>query len=204
MSKLKIIFLDVDGVLNCSDFYKNRWERLQANGETRDYPYDEFSPECVARLNKVTDATGAKIVVSSTWRLGRTVEELQNLFKEVGITGEVIDKTCHMGGAKGYTIPRGCEIDHWLDERKFQRINWSLKVQMEYAEKSEVDNYVIFDDDSDMLYNQREHFIKTSQKTGLDDSDVERAIELLSKPIWEVYYQVDSAFYDENLYKEEA
>jgi hypothetical protein len=71
---------------------------------------------------------------------------------------------------------------------------------MEYAEKSEVDNYVIFDDDSDMLYNQREHFIKTSRKTGLDDSDVEKAIELLKKPIWEVYYQVDKDHYDETLY----
>lgn len=199
--KKKIIFLDVDGVLNCNDWYVERHRRIQAGEETRDYPYDEFSPSIVAKLNKITDATGAEIVVSSTWRLGRTIDELRELFAQVGITGHVLDKTAHFGGIVGYTIPRGCEIEHWLDQHKFQRINWSLKTQKEYAEKSEVDNYVIFDDDSDMLYNQREHFIKTSQKTGLDDSDVEKAIELLKKPIWEVYYKVDGPFYDENLYK---
>lgn len=202
MQKSKIIFLDVDGVLNCNDWYVKRYALVQANVETRNHPYDEFCPDAVARLNKLTDATGAKIVISSTWRLGRDLDELQTLFKEVGITGEVIDKTDHFGGIKGYGIPRGCEIDHWLNQHKFQRINWSIKTQMEYAEKSEIDNYVIFDDDSDMLYNQREHFIKTSQKTGLDDGDIEKAIELLSKPIWEVYYKVDKDFYEENLYKE--
>lgn len=201
--KKKIIFLDVDGVLNCIDWYVERHRRIEAGEETRDYPYDEFSPSIVEKLNKITDATGAEIVVSSTWRLGRDLAELRELFTQVGITGHVLDKTAHFTSIKGfsYSIPRGCEIEHWLKEHKFQRINWSIKTQKEYAEKSEIDNYVIFDDDSDMLYNQREHFIKTSQKTGLDDSDVEKAIELLKKPIWEVYYKVDGPFYDENLYK---
>ena len=199
--KKKIIFLDVDGVLNSNDWYVERHRLVQAGVETRNYPYDEFSPSIVAKLNKITDATGAEIVVSSTWRLGRDLAELRDLFTQVGITGHVLDKTPHFGGIDGYTIPRGCEIEQWLDQHKFQRINWSMKEQKEYAEKSEIDNYVIFDDDSDMLYNQREHFIKTSQKTGLDDTDVERAIELLKKPIWEVYYKVDGPFYDENLYK---
>ena len=201
VEKKKIIFLDVDGVLNSSEYYKTRYQRLNTNCETRSYPYDEFCPDCVLNLNKVTDATGAKIVISSTWRLGRELDELKTLFKEVGITGEVIDTTPHfrdMVGAK-YTVPRGCEIDHWLNEHNFQRINWSIETQKEYAEKSEIYNYVIFDDDSDMLYNQREHFIKTSRKTGLDNTDVEKAIELLSKPIWEVYYKVDKRLFSDRL-----
>ena len=202
--KKKIIFLDVDGVLNCNDWYVERHRLIEAGVETRDYPYDEFSPSIVAKLNRITDETGAEIVVSSTWRLGRTIDELRELFAQVGIKGHVLDKTPHFWGIKdvsSYSVPRGCEIDWWLEQHKFQRINWSLKTQKEYAEKSEIDNYVILDDDSDMLYNQREHFIKTSQKTGLDDSDVEKAIELLKKPIWEVYYKVDGPHYDENLYK---
>jgi hypothetical protein len=201
--KKKIIFLDIDGVLNCNDWYVERHQRIQDGEETRDYPYDEFSPTLIKKLNRITDETGSEIVVSSTWRLGRTVDELRALFAHVGITGHLLDKTPHFWGLKDfkYTIPRGCEIEWWLEEHKFARINWSIDKQKEYAENSEIDNYVIFDDDSDMLYNQREHFIKTNQKTGLSDSDVEQAIELLKKPIWELYYEVDKEFYDENLYK---
>ena len=82
---MKIIFLDVDGVLN--------------NADDSDYHVhkggcDFYSPKCVSLLNQITGATGAKIVVSSTWRLSKTVEQLQIKFKEMGITGEVIDKTC--------------------------------------------------------------------------------------------------------------
>jgi hypothetical protein len=202
MIKKKILFLDVDGVLNCSDWYQERYDKVRAGQIVREHPVDEFSPSIVAKLNKITDATGAEIVISSTWRLGRSLDELRALFTEVGITAHVLDKTPFFGSIDGYTIPRGCEIEAWLDEHKFQRINWSLKRQKEFAELSEVDNYVIFDDDSDMLYNQREHFIKTSQKTGLSDCDVDIAIELLKKPIWELYYEIDAPFYDENIYKE--
>lgn len=202
MNKLKIIFLDVDGVLNSSDYYTKRFEKLEGGDEMAEYPLNEFCPLTVSRLNQITDATGAKIVVSSTWRLGRSLDELRDLFTKVGITGEVIDKTPFFRDMVGYkyNVPRGCEIEHWLNEHHFQRINWSKKTQMEYAERSEIDNYVIFDDDSDMLYNQREHFIKTSRKTGLGDDDVLKSIELLSKPIWDVYYSIDSPHYDEILY----
>lgn len=181
--QLKIVFLDIDGVLNHIDHY------MRDNyNEILNWPFNQFCPDSIYLLNKITDKTGAKIVVSSSWRQGKTVDELKELFKEVKITGEVIDKTCSMIGVKGYSIPRGCEIEHWLKAHKFQRINFSLEKQKEYAEKSEIFNYIILDDDSDMLYNQREHFIKTSRQCGLSDSDVDTAINILSKPIWEVYY----------------
>lgn len=135
---MKVIFLDVDGVLNSEEWMKSRRDKYSMDDIHTQYPFYEFSPDLVANLNKITDATGAKIVVSSTWRLGRTVEQLIELLKSVGVTGEVIDKTDHMGapsklgstitGEKptekmGYTIPRGCEIAHWLKGKNFQRIN---------------------------------------------------------------------------------
>lgn len=91
---------------------------------------------------------------------------------------------------KGYTIPRGCEIDFWLKEKNFRRINWSLKRQLEVLEKSEVKNYVILDDDSDMLLSQRDNFVKTSWKTGLDSEKADNAINILNTPIDKLYFNI--------------
>lgn len=57
---MKVIFLDVDGVLNCIGWLK------QNDGK----PYDKNSidPSRVELLKEIIDKTGAKIVLSSTWR----------------------------------------------------------------------------------------------------------------------------------------
>ena len=54
---MKYIFLDVDGVLNCSDSFK------------RPCDIDPIDEDKVLRLKKIIDVTDAKVVVTSTWRL---------------------------------------------------------------------------------------------------------------------------------------
>jgi hypothetical protein len=152
------------------------------------YPFYEFDPEAINRLNAIIELTNAKVVVSSSWRHGRSVEELQMILDTVGFVGEVIDKTVHLGGIDGYTIPRGCEIEHWLEKKGFQRINWSIEKQQMYIDKSQVKNYIILDDDSDMLYTQKEHFIHTSWKSGLTDELMHKSIEILNSTLIDLYY----------------
>ena len=53
---MKIIFLDIDGVLNCSK-----------TPNPRDFPYI-VDRKLLARFKKLLDRTGAKVVLSSTWR----------------------------------------------------------------------------------------------------------------------------------------
>jgi hypothetical protein len=130
---MKIIFLDFDGVLNHELWYKKRFETINKDDVSTNYPYYEFDPESVNNLNIIIKETDAKVVVSSTWRIGKTVEQLQDMLNVVGFKGEIIDTTPSFF-AKGldneenkisYTIPRGCEIDWWLENKgKFQRINW--------------------------------------------------------------------------------
>ncbi len=55
--EMKVIFLDIDGVLNCTKT-KN----------PRKFPY-VVDPKLLARLNRLIDRTGAKVVLSSSWRL---------------------------------------------------------------------------------------------------------------------------------------
>ena len=195
---MKIIFLDIDGVLNHEIWYKKRMEIKQgtdAKDWSDQYPFYEFDPVSVNFLNLIVEKTGAKVVVSSTWRHGRRVEDLQNILKSVGFNGEVIDTTPSLNARigkdpAGYTVPRGCEIDWWLKNKgDFQRINWSKERQQEYIDKSKVKNYVILDDDSDMLYSQREHFVQTSFKDGLSEKKAIKAIEILNKTLINLYYE---------------
>lgn len=55
----KIIFLDIDGVLNSADHLDHT---KHCNG------YSDISPKKVKLLKKIVDRTGAEIVLSSTWR----------------------------------------------------------------------------------------------------------------------------------------
>ena len=56
---MKVIFLDVDGVLNCREWF----ERTTGLSGHWDIDYTK-----VQRLKQIVDATGAKIVLTSTWR----------------------------------------------------------------------------------------------------------------------------------------
>lgn len=195
--QMKIIFLDFDGVLNHEMWYKKRFDEMDMNSYESKYPYYEFAPQSIVELNRIIEATDAKVVVSSTWRHGKSPQDLQELLELVGFNGEVISKTPDFhakgntidGDPIAYNVPRGCEIDWWLEnEGKFQRINWSVERQKEYIEKSLVKNYIILDDDSDMLYNQREHFVKTSIYSGLTKEVADKCIEILNKDITQLYY----------------
>jgi hypothetical protein len=193
---MKVIFLDIDGVLNSQDWYVYRRDAVEMDSINAQYPFYEFDPRAVERLNRIIRETECKIVVSSSWRSGETIESLQKLFDQVGIIGEVIGLTPHLWCTKpyedmdGYRMPRGCEIDWWLDNHgDFQRINWSKEEQIKYEGKSKVKNYIILDDDSDMLYGQREHFIKTPNPTGLTDELADQAIEILNKALVDLYYK---------------
>ncbi len=153
---MKIIFLDIDGVLNSDEYFRKRTKK--------DSILDHLDIEIARKLQKIVDATDAKIVLSSTWRFNY-YDKLKEWFKENNFTIEIIDKT-----KRGCSdCVRGNEIRSWLKEN----------VKQGGPEVEKV-NYVILDDDNDMLLWQKDYFINTDNKYGLTDSDVDKAIELLN------------------------
>lgn len=189
---MKVIFLDIDGVLNSQLWYSKR--RNFNTGEVNDkYPFYEFDPDAVIQLNRIIKETNSKMVISSTWRKNRTLEELQELLNYVGVEGEVIGKTnvlsLYSRGEYVGSAERGNEIELYLNDiGKFQRINWSKEEQQKYIDKAIIKNYIILDDDSDMLYSQREHFIQTTNEAGLDLIIADKAINVLNKTLIDLYY----------------
>ena len=141
---MKIIFLDIDGVLN-------------VYCESRDKFGCTFHSNFVDNLKNIIDNTGAKIVISSSWRTDG-LDIMKDLWKYRDLPGEVIDVTLHsydlirQGKFEFYDdVERGHEIQDWLDKHK------------------EVTNYVIIDDDNDMLDTQRSNFVRTANNMDHDD-----------------------------------
>lgn len=172
MGRMKIIFLDIDGVLNHQIWYEGEVKQLRQPKEGDYSVY--FSPFSMSILNTIIEETGAKVVVSSSWRTGRSVKELTEILEANGFKGEIIGKTPHLRftGLEGYnySVPRGCEIKAWLETHKDILGTKMSKVR-----------YVILDDDSDMLWWQRSNFIWVDPYCGLTPKIIIRAKQILNQ-----------------------
>ena len=68
--KMKVIFLDVDGVLN-SDEYFDKIKNVNICGIE-----SEIDVEKIKLLKKAVDETGANVVLSSSWRYTRIITKI--------------------------------------------------------------------------------------------------------------------------------
>lgn len=135
-----IIFLDIDGVLKTK-------RSLKINNEA--------DPSCVEALNHLTDTTKAKLIISSSYRLGA----IQYLHKW-GVTGEVTGCTPILPKPAS----RGQEIRAWLND------SWLESYEAARA-------FVILDDDD--MGELSDHLVKTDYETGLTMELAKDAIWLL-------------------------
>jgi hypothetical protein len=140
-----IIFLDIDGVLNSSRYFIQRNASQQEIREHSDA--DEFDPEAIKLINNLCVDINAYVVISSTWRIGRTIEELQNLFTCAGATFKIVGVTPIIN----YSMCRGLEVQEWLSKNR------------EYG----FEDYVIIDDDSDFFIHQIPHFFHVDNYHGI-------------------------------------
>jgi hypothetical protein len=190
---MKIIFLDIDGVLNCEKAYMHgecqyqdwTWE------DGRKDQYQRFCSWSKSLLNKLIEETGAKIVISSTWRHSG-IDFMRKVWEYEEMSGEIIGITPSLR-SDVMSIPRGMEIDYYLEkDLKFRHINWDIKTQNSYMEESGVDNYIIIDDDADMLYEQRNNFVHVLSSPynteGFNQKYYEEALYKLERKITDLNY----------------
>ena len=194
---MKIIFLDIDGVLNSESAYRNgecqyvEWEHLEGPLKGEKGHHQAFAKKSKMLLNSLIKMTGAKVVISSTWRMSG-IDAMKRIWEVEEMEGEIIGITPNLR-TREYTVPRGCEIDYFLREIGFYHINWSEEEQLAVMEKSGVENYIIIDDDSDMLYGQRNHFVHVlpspRNKDGFNEHFFETSMSKLSKNIVKLNYK---------------
>lgn len=177
---MKVIFLDMDGVLNNrSSMRKSFYHEKQPDGTLRmvgrvhppeNPPYYSVHPPCVLRLKRVVRETGAVIVVSSSWRYHSQWEEVIRHALEWGgfPDAPILGRTQRSN--HGF---RGDEVQAWL-------INWAARHNLAEPEKR-VTSYVIVDDDTDFLDDQLPFFVQTSRVSGLKKTDANRMIKILNQ-----------------------
>ena len=174
---MKIIFLDIDGVLNNFQTFREIQLEFQLTGIRR----VAIDMDKVLLLKEIVENTGAKLVLSSGWRKygkmkkDRLVTKNQNLFDIV--------TTLENSGLNIYDITpkvrnenRELEIRKWLDEHKDLNIESFIVIDDEDFDLSGFSNELV-----------KTYFIKTdghgdgiSELSGLTRTHVEEAINKLN------------------------
>jgi hypothetical protein len=148
---MKIIFLDIDGVIASLDHIRITSLLEEDNPDKYGYAFD---PRCVKNLQYIIKQTNAKLIISSSWKsMGK--EALLTMWKMRELPGEIIGTTPDL--LRG---SRGMEIQVWIDT-------------------NDVTKFVIIDDDIDMLDSQSPYFVKTNPIVGLTVEDSIKVITIL-------------------------
>lgn len=139
---MKVIFLDVDGVLNSEHIFRKEHRRYKRTNEVR--IDKDIEKRFVRNLKWLVKKTGAKIVLSSSWRgavKANKDHHLHRYLEECGL--EIYDYTPHIG------LDRGIDIQEWLNHHL------------------DVTNIVILDDEDDMCH-LKEYLVQTKFRVSFE------------------------------------
>jgi predicted transcriptional regulator len=156
-----VIFLDIDGVfVTMETIHQSYVDNGNRQMREDDRPYLK---KAVENLNRIVQETGAKVVISSSWRITRTIDEMRRIFAKNGIVCDIIGFTANITDERYPDARRGAQIEDWLEFHP-------------------VKGYVIIDDSTDMLLSQMDNFVKVNPTTGfIDECLVEKSITILQK-----------------------
>lgn len=164
----KVIFLDIDGVLN------TKWWYTQMNRNTPKDKYGyAFDPKAVANLRRIVEETGADIVISSSWKC-MGLSEMEEMWRARCLLGKIIGLTPN-------SVSNGLLLNADIDSIELFHIRGEeIKEWLKMHEK-QVSNYTIIDDMDNMLPDQQSHFVQTNPEEGITEEDVQKTIKILNR-----------------------
>ena len=160
IKEMKIIFLDMDGVMVTP-------RACLMYGDKGIFSY--IDPVAVHAINSLCKRSDAKIVISSSWRGWMPVRAMKAILSGAGIQQDYFYFDGNNLDDSGFFTPkltelgmlRGHQIKQWLNDNPG------------------VDNYLILDDDSDMLPEQWDHFVETHVYDGISHQNFLDAEKIL-------------------------
>jgi hypothetical protein len=153
----RVLFLDFDGVLNSRRYFETLTGRPDGVGLFDDH--SQIDPVAVERLNRVIDATGARVVASTSWRIINAPSKLHSIL-----------------AARGYRHGiYGCTPIHHEDRGRYREIRAWLDANEHRGP------FAIVDDDHDAGISFALRFVKTTFDEGLTDAHADRLIAILTK-----------------------
>ncbi len=167
----KIIFLDIDGVLH-------------------DFTTDGFvKQDCIQRLKQITDATGAELVLASSWRFGYPEFIQENHLEEY--TSE--ENSSHLQYFQQLMKQAGLKLSGFTPYSQLWANSRPLEIRRFLLDKPCTRSFVILDDEDYDWQWLREFLVQTrvpvgihedgmiKYRYGLNDSHVEKAIKILNR-----------------------
>lgn len=152
-----IIFLDFDGVVETIYWEKNKdgvWDlNIHKTGRQ-----ELNNKQAIGWLNQLYKKVPYDVVVSSTWRIGMSLDELQGLLIRSGFNREI--KV--IGTTPILYQQRGLEIQEWIDTAEFKG------------------RFIIIDDDSDMCH-LLPLLVRCDCQLGFTIYDYQKALRLLEE-----------------------
>ncbi len=208
---MRVLFLDIDGVIQIFTEYRFRHTKEEVHALCREltakfggsFDYDawagregsnpfwtvaavqwDWDADAVKELKRVLETTGAKIVLSSSWR-NFGFEAMKALFRIWGLDSYYIDDTmpeyfrCREGEPDGeeakWAVRKRCEEclkgEHFLETRSVEIREWLDR-------HSEVTAYAVVDD-INLTRGLEGHFVRT--KDGLTPAAADELIAVLEK-----------------------
>ncbi|HEY6827367.1 MAG TPA: HAD domain-containing protein [Gemmatimonadaceae bacterium] len=172
---MRVLFLDVDGVLNSKRWLEKRPSKeafaAEWNISPEVFAHDRdtwklrsIDPEAVMALNAIVEDSKACVVVSSTWRTDNALPRLEMMLRRRGFKHHLLGATpisYTLDIAENRRVERGEEIFAW----------------MKLAGVSDVRDVVIIDDDSDMAH-LRSRLFQTEYEHGLCAHHVDDVVRM--------------------------
>jgi len=152
---MKIIFLDIDGVLN--------------SVETA-----EIFPAAIQNLNHIIQVSNAELVISSFWNYLYPLDQINGKLAEAGVCKPAFAATREIGSNQDHSSvvtasaigAKSQEIQLWLEKQ------------------TGITSFVIFDDDPIYISKAHEHHaVIVDPEKGLTKEDADHALLILSLPL---------------------
>ena len=173
---MKIVFLDIDGVLNHAGWLVNRMRHEDLAMRYAFHAKEDMlrsacglDPACIEQLNFIYEETGARFVLSSTWRKDHTVIQMNRLLRYYGFESYLVGTTHSL-----VKKPEKTEHGLWVSAGRGREIELWLKT-MNFYEPTRI---AILDDDGDMTP-YMDHLVQTDWEVGLNRERAEAAIAML-------------------------
>lgn len=176
-TKCKVLFLDIDGVLNTESYSERIFVARKREALIRQLPLSSdklvnktrdkygalFDPAAVEQLKRIIDASNCSIVLSSTWRRSG-LQVMRSMWKDRDLPGELWNITSQF-----QMMDRGTEIKDFIELQRTHNIN--------------IERYVILDDRCDFLPEQLNYLVECHGYSGITTNIADRAIALFQDDV---------------------
>ena len=169
---MNVLVLDFDGVVN-NDSSIEQNTRYVINPTDLETSYIHyFVPQLIRNIKQLCDKFDFKIVISSTWRIDFSIEEMKSIFKnQFSIDQEIIGYTTtkfldhtyrsRLEDTNGYVqcYDRGLQITKYLEDNQLQDCN-----------------YLVVDDSYDAGYGHTDNFFRVNPQVGFNETHLAECI----------------------------